>query len=340
LSRNAYASKSIPTLFRTPKSKRNSAAQKNAITQGWVDLLEHYNERIRELGRDLIVYAFFVGGGGATGVHNIYDLVPYRHLNELRSNLADPTSTFGEFVKGFMLSANSADPNYIPSFASRVLRSSYASDRLVPRVSTRSKDIGAVYIQAAESPQYPIGHLVVRNPNIVKNKDFDTIKPYIKTVTRGNTDLYQLSARFKNNVKISKGYGEDAYVYTLVEKLGYARKGHTLHENAERTAVESNKLPAWLFDRLQPVLDGTCNALVLKQFAAKLGVTATAIEFIPEEEVFRSVQELNAMGVLFGEANDDAIDSTPSETAAELTPDTINEQTEEFSDEARKHCKG
>jgi hypothetical protein len=80
--------------------------------------------------------------------------------------------------------------------------------------------------------------------------------------------------------------------------------------------------------------------LVLKQFAAKLGVTATAIEFIPEEEVFRSVQELNAMGVLFGEANDDAIDSTPSETAAELTPDTINEQTEEFSDEARKHCKG
>lgn len=89
---NVYNNDTDPMTFENSITKQRDVDSKNAYTFAWMDLLEHYDESVRQLGNDLILYAFYSSGGLSSGIYNFYDLVPYGYL----ANLEVPLFTLRE----------------------------------------------------------------------------------------------------------------------------------------------------------------------------------------------------------------------------------------------------
>lgn len=233
---NVYNNEINPMTFENSITKQRDKDSKDAYTFAWMDLLEHEDESIRQLGNDLILYSFYMGGGLSNGVYNFYDLVPYGYL----ANFEVEGKTYQQYVKNLMYQLNSINANDLitTELLDNIFKSSWKNNYLVPEISLKAKK---------KSP----------SPKVQSDKDGNTqyirlpytyegfvtglngfVKPYVKLYNSkdpNSTNIFKLVGYFETDNGIE-------YVYGLTNKLGYDFKGFRIKESTVTSALPSNQL--------------------------------------------------------------------------------------------------
>lgn len=224
-----------PKIFEVSTTKQRDTQSKNMYTYAWRDLLEHPSAEVRNLAKDLILYAFYSSGGHSNGIYNFYDLVPYEVL--AKSFELNGSVTYETYMKNIVSSLNSKDNNMdIPRIIDSVYRSLWTNDRIVPDVSNNfidesmgdknAKHGNAIYLR-----------LNADRTSFMQNLD-EGYKPYVKVKNKENANnslLYKLVG------KSTDSNGDIQLVYALVQKTGYSYKGFSIKEGSNTSVLPTNE---------------------------------------------------------------------------------------------------
>ena len=224
-----------PMRFENSITKQRDTDSKNAYTFAWMDLLEHEDPYIRNIGNNLILYSFYLGGGMSSGIYNFYDLAPYGYLANLQ--LANG-ETFQSYIKKVVQDMNTQLGQYnnlTAEIYEDVFRSAWKNDKIVPVFKLNNKRV-PVQVQSNKT-----GIEYVKLPDTVLNfmsNQLGGFKPFIKLEYKGNpnqANIYRLVGAFVN-----PNTGEQQLVYGRANKLGYSYTGFRIKENGN-TELPSNQ---------------------------------------------------------------------------------------------------
>lgn len=233
---NVYNNEINPMTFENSITKQRDKDSKDAYTFAWMDLLEHEDESIRQLGNDLILYSFYMGGGLSNGVYNFYDLAPYGYI----ANFEVEGKTYQQYVKNLMQQLNSINSNDLitTDLLDNIFKSGWRNDYLVPEISLKAKKKGpSPKVQSDKDGNTQYIRLPYTYEGFVTGLNGYT-KPYIKLYNRkdpNSTKIFKLVGYFETDNGIE-------YVYGLTNKLGYDYKGFRIKESTVTSQLPSNKI--------------------------------------------------------------------------------------------------
>lgn len=341
----------------------NDQTLDNNLINYWRELIQHTDERVQKLFKDLAVYAFFTTGDNTT-MNGFFKYLP----NSFRKEIG-----YTDFMADEMKSYNNKQ---IETVVSRedIFLNNWTNDALVKPVD--------MYITVGESqyglkslnltPEDQVPNLIVGERSTMKGvairplnwasvsgEKFPVFPPFIKIKQGANTidnwHVYKLIG-FKLRPKENNPKMKDFIpVYGLVEKKGYKRKGHTIYEYDLPTSFDFNKERVYNYAEVirqqQYLLDGiTDNEMLRDEWLDILG--NGGIHSILELPIYR--KDVNvAFDQLFEEDQD--IDNNDNNAAplsdkeeplnAEQLTESIsngpsNEQKEQEGKQIKKQCKG
>lgn len=234
---NVYNNDTDPMTFENSITKQRDVDSKNAYTFAWMDLLEHYDESIRKLGNDLILYAFYSSGGLSSGIYNFYDLVPYGYLANLEVN----GKTYQQYVKDIVHGLSEQGISYYDgenqnNILNSVFKALWKNDYIVPSVSTRKRDGSKnpdVTVQSTKEGDTQYVKLSTSYFGFMTGNN-GMLKPYIKLDTKSGNDveLFKLVGVFNGN----------ELVYAKTDKTGYAYKGFRIKEVGSYSELSNNSI--------------------------------------------------------------------------------------------------
>lgn len=233
---NVYNNDIDPMTFENSITKQRDKDSKDAYTFAWMDLLEHEDESIRQLGNDLILYSFYMGGGLSNGVYNFYDLVPYGYL----ANFEVDGKTYQSYIKNLMYQLNSINANDLitTELLDNIFKSGWRNDYLVPEISLKAKKKGpSPKVQSDKNGKVQYIRLPYTYEGFVTGLN-GFVKPYVKLYNRkdpNSTNIFKLVGYFETDNGIE-------YVYGLTNKLGYDFKGFRIKESTVTSQLPSNQL--------------------------------------------------------------------------------------------------
>lgn len=234
---NVYNNDTDPMTFENSITKQRDVDSKNAYTFAWMDLLEHYDESIRKLGNDLILYAFYSSGGLSSGIYNFYDLVPYGYLANIEVN----GKTYQQYVKDIVHGLSEQGISYYDgenqnNILNSVFKALWKNDYIVPSVSTRKRDGSKnpdVTVQSTKEGDTQYVKLSASYFGFMTGNN-GMLKPYIKLDTKYGNDveLFKLVGVFNSN----------ELVYAKTNKTGYAYKGFRIKEVGSYSELSNNSI--------------------------------------------------------------------------------------------------
>ena len=229
----------------------NDQTLDNNLINYWRELIQHPNERVSKLFKDLAVYAFFTTGDNTT-MNGFFKYLP----NSFRKEIG-----YSNYIADEMKQYNDKQ---IETVISRedIFLNNWTNDALVKPVD--------MYITVGESqyglkslnltPDDQVPNLIVGERSNMKGvairplnwasiagyaEKFPVFPPFIKMKQGVNTvdnwHVYKLIG-FKMRPKEDNPKLKDFIpVYGLVEKKGYKRRGHTIYEYDLPTSFDFNK---------------------------------------------------------------------------------------------------
>ena len=262
----------------------NDQTLDNNLINYWRELIQHPDERVQKLFKDLAVYAFFTTGDNTT-MNGFFKYLP----NSFRKEIG-----YTDFMADEMKSYNNQQ---IETVVSRedIFLNNWTNDALVKPVD--------MYITVGESqyglkslnltPEDQVPNLIVGERSTMKGvairplnwasvsgEKFPVFPPFIKIKQGANTidnwHVYKLIG-FKLRPKENNPKMKDFIpVYGLVEKKGYKRKGHTIYEYDIPTSFDFNKERVYNYAEVirqqQHLLDGiTDNEMLRDEWLDILG---------------------------------------------------------------------
>lgn len=243
---NVFNNDTDPMTFENSTTKQRDTDSKNAYTFAWMDLLEHEDEYIQEIGNDLILYSFYMGGGLSNGVYNFYDLAPYGYL----ANMEMDGKTFQEYVKNLMVTLNQDDAVsqlMTQDLIDSVFKSAWKNKDLVPEISLKSKGKEKnITVQSDKNGNTEYVRLSSSYTGFMSGMD-GYYKPYVKLYNKKNpnaTQLFKLVGYFETETGIELVYGK-------TNKLGFDYKGFRIKESTGVSALPTNKISTDFSEDLQ-----------------------------------------------------------------------------------------
>ena len=243
---NVYNNDTDPMTFENSITKQRDVDSKNAYTFAWMDLLEHYDESVRKLGNDLILYAFYSSGGLSSGIYNFYDLVPYGYLANLEAN----GKTYQQYVKDIVQGLSEQGISYYDgenqnNILNSVFKALWKDDYIVPSISTRKRDGSKnpdVTVQSTKEGDTQYVKLSASYFGFMTGNN-GMLKPYIKLDTKSGNDveLFKLVGVFNGN----------ELVYAKTDKTGYAYKGFRIKEVGSYSELGNNLIDTDWSENLQ-----------------------------------------------------------------------------------------
>ena len=259
---NVLNNDSTPMSFENSITKQRDVDSKNAYTFAWMDLLEHEDPDIRQLGNDLMIYSFYLGGGLSSGIYNFYDLAPYGYL----ANIALANGqTFQQYMKQTVQDFNTQinqGNNLVMEIYEDVFRNSWRNDDLVPPFKLNNKSLPITVQNDGKQITY------IKFPDKAERflgTQNGTYKPFVRLENTGNpntTNIYRLVGRLTD-----PNTGDSQVVYGKVNKLGYSYLGFKIKEsgithlpsntgeefdNPTQESFTSNFLNGRIFEPIQP----------------------------------------------------------------------------------------
>lgn len=243
---NVFNNDTDPMTFENSTTKQRDTDSKNAYTFAWMDLLEHEDEYIQEIGNDLILYSFYMGGGLSNGVYNFYDLAPYGYL----ANMEVDGKTFQEYVKNLMVTLNQDDAVsqlMTQDLIDSVFKSAWKNKDLVPEISLKSKGKEKnITVQSDKNGNTEYVRLSSSYTGFMSGMD-GYYKPYVKLYNKKNpnaTQLFKLVGYFETETGIELVYGK-------TNKLGFDYKGFRIKESTGVSALPTNAISTDFSEDLQ-----------------------------------------------------------------------------------------
>lgn len=243
---NVFNNDTDPMTFENSTTKQRDTDSKNAYTFAWMDLLEHEDEYIQEIGNDLILYSFYMGGGLSNGVYNFYDLAPYGYL----ANMEVDGKTFQEYVKNLMVTLNQDDAVsqlMTQDLIDSVFKSAWKNKDLVPEISLKSKGKEKnITVQSDKNGNTEYVRLSSSYTGFMSGMD-GYYKPYVKLYNKKNpnaTQLFKLVGYFETETGIELVYGK-------TNKLGFDYKGFRIKESTGVSALPTNTISTDFSEDLQ-----------------------------------------------------------------------------------------
>lgn len=243
---NVFNNDTDPMTFENSTTKQRDTDSKNAYTFAWMDLLEHEDEYIQQLGNDLILYSFYMGGGLSNGVYNFYDLAPYGYL----ANMEVDGKTFQDYVKNLMITLNQDDAvNQLMTqdLLDSVFKSAWKNKDLVPEISLKSKGKEkSITVQSDKNGDTEYIRLSSTYTGFMTGMD-GYFKPYVKLYNKKNpndTQLFKLVGYFETETGLELVYGK-------TNKLGFDYKGFRIKESTTKSALPTNNVPTDFSEDLQ-----------------------------------------------------------------------------------------
>lgn len=238
---NVYNNDTDPMTFENSITKQRDVDSKNAYTFAWMDLLEHYDESVRQLGNDLILYAFYSSGGLSSGIYNFYDLVPYGYLANLELSVSSLRETYQKRVKEIVRGLQEEGISYFYpedqyDIIDSVFKALWKNDHIVPTVSTKKRDGSKnpdITVQSTKNGDTQYVRLSSSYFGFLSGNN-GLLKPYIKLDTKsGNdTEVFKLVGAF-NGTEL---------VYAKTNKTGYAYKGFRIKEVGTDSYISNNEI--------------------------------------------------------------------------------------------------
>lgn len=236
---NLYNNDTDPMTFENSITKQRDVDSKNAYTFAWMDLLEHYDESVRQLGNDLILYAFYSSGGLSSGIYNFYDLVPYGYLANLEVPFFSLRETYQKYVKDLVKGLSEEGMTYyypedLYDIIDSVFKALWKNDYIVPLLNTKKRDGSKntdITIQSTKDGDTQYVRLSSSYFGFLSGNN-GLLKPYIKLDTKsGNdTEVFKLVGAF-NGTEL---------VYAKTNKTGYAYKGFRIKEVGTDSQISNN----------------------------------------------------------------------------------------------------
>ena len=243
---NVFNNDTDPMTFENSTTKQRDTDSKNAYTFAWMDLLEHEDEYIQQLGNDLILYSFYMGGGLSNGVYNFYDLVPYGYL----ANMEVDGKTFQEYVKNLMITLNQDDAVrqlMTQELINNVFKSAWKNKDLVPEISLKSKGKEkSITVQSDKNGDTEYVRLSSSYTGFMTGMN-GYFKPYVKLYNKkdpNSTKLFKLVGYFETETGLELVYGK-------TNKLGFDYKGFRIKESTSKSSLPTNQIPTDFSEDIQ-----------------------------------------------------------------------------------------
>lgn len=244
-----------PQLFNTFVMKNKDADSVNQYVSGFRDILTHEVESVRNLGNELILYAYLTSGGTSGGINNIMNLVPYDILANL--SYKDGT-TYNDYMRGMLeVFNNDMRESDLNSYKDFIYKSLWNSNDIVPEIGISEPDSkGRLTVDNQDKfIRYVQNHYknsgLMASPHIVMSPYFTKVyyngtnimgehqfTPYIKVPNALNKNEYIL---YKYVGYISDPSGDEiSAVYQLSNKLGYKDKQYVIKDISDRSLISEN----------------------------------------------------------------------------------------------------
>ena len=234
---NVFNNDTDPMTFENSTTKQRDTDSKNAYTFAWMDLLEHEDEYIQQLGNDLILYSFYMGGGLSNGVYNFYDLAPYGYLANFEVN----GKTFQDYVKNLMVDLNTDDAVqrfFTQEALDSIFKSAWKNKDLVPEINLQSRgEDRKITVQSDKNGNTEYIRLSSAYTGFMSGMD-GYFKPYVKLYNKkdpNSTQLFKLVGYFETETGIELVYGK-------TNKLGFDFKGFRIKESTSKSALPTNNI--------------------------------------------------------------------------------------------------
>lgn len=199
---------------------------KDRIIEAWGLLLNDPNEEVSRLAEDLVTYSFYTSGFSRR-LHSFFNYIPPSYMKAIGYS-----DYFTEMKKRF----NETGTDFIADIIhDDVYKNLWYNDDIVPFIPhgvtsgrVPFKDAKKDKIEYPAFFQIPANYTLDKgNVVIGKNEDGDLLfRPFIKTIISNNEYLYKYVGHV-TDPQTNKTHG----VYTVANKLGYAKSGKLLKEH-------------------------------------------------------------------------------------------------------------
>ena len=252
----ANAKFDIPRLLLRKTNRNTVTSEKSKLISSFDFLLNHENETIRRIARDIAIYAYY-SGYNTNSSYSFFDLIPSEYRKQYDMAIKYGVENFGSVT----LAEDAAENGMIDykedctPLIDILCRNFYNDDKIVPQFEFPK-----------ESAKTMVGYSGTHTGSSIRvsgikggiPKWFSTTrnnKPYLKVQIGGETFLYRKELYFviRNGKKIEydertgEELGNKWYTYVLTEKLGIHNKNLHQYElfasGHSESIFDQNKLP-------------------------------------------------------------------------------------------------